>query len=293
MQELTILGAGRTAKVLAFLWSREKIFAIRQVLTSQLITAKKAVEFIGSGEPIAEFAQVNACNNYFIAVPDDVIVAIAKQLAQRHIIKPGDLVFHCSGTLSSDVLEPVKAQGAIIASCHPIYSFADLSFASENFVNIYCTLEGDDNACQQLKKVFASIGGQAEICTQLDKELYHASLVMVSNYLVTLYRIGLDCFAKVGITEKKGLAMLAPLMQASLQQCAQNGPIEALTGPVARGDVEIIKKHLRSLKKTLPQYETLYRQLGKNTLELVQQRGQVSADITQQIQQILQEGQDE
>ena len=53
--------------------------------------------------------------------------------------------------------------------------------------------------------------------------------------------------------------MLAPLLRTTLANLLERGPAQALTGPVARGDVGTVRAHLRLLDGQAPRLAAAYR----------------------------------
>ena len=75
---------------------------------------------------------------------------------------------------------------------------------------------------------------------------------------------------EAGLADGEAWEALAPLVAGTLDNLRRQGPLAALTGPVARGDVDTLTRHLEALRGTEAE---LYRRLGEAALELARRRG--------------------
>ena len=123
---------------------------IGQVLNRSLPSALRAKQFIGAGDAISTWAELIPANITLLAVPDDAIETVGTLLTQHHLLSQGSVVFHCSGAKSSHTLHALRAQGAVVASVHPVRSFANPQDVATNFAGTICSIEGDAYAIQVL-----------------------------------------------------------------------------------------------------------------------------------------------
>jgi predicted short-subunit dehydrogenase-like oxidoreductase (DUF2520 family) len=202
-------------------------------------------------------------------------------------VTEGTVVFHLSGALSSSELNPVRDQGASVASVHPVMSFADPTKATGDFDGTWCGMEGDDQAIAQLEPAFEGIGARCFRIEASGKSLYHAASVIACNYLVTLEEFSLQTFEAAGIRRETALEILAPILRGTVENILALGTTEALTGPVARGDVSVIERHLQALEQWNPEIAALYRRLGMATAELSENQGHATARSLASIRELL------
>lgn len=100
-----------------------------------------------------------------------------------------------------------------------------------------------------------------------NKVIYHTAAVFASNYLVTLCDSALSCLNNAGIMREDGIKIILNLMKNTLDNLDIAQSTErVLTGPISRGDLEVIKRHLQVLSKT--NLIELYKILGLSTLKL-------------------------
>lgn len=262
---VNIIGAGKIGQTIGRLLVENNLAKIAGVCNKTLESAMAAIEFMGDGIVIADIPSLPLADITFITVPDDRISDIGLQISHTSNIKPNSIYVHCSGVLTSDVLAAVKINNVFVASCHPMKSFSDPLIAYKNYPGTYCAMEGDTQASEILTPLFQSFGSQIFSIEKDKKPLYHAAGVFASNYLITLAQQSLNCFTASGVEEKIALQMIIGLMQSALINLKNTlSPTEALTGPIQRGDISTIQKHLAAISDS--QQRNLYALLGQFTI---------------------------
>jgi predicted short-subunit dehydrogenase-like oxidoreductase (DUF2520 family) len=237
---LNIVGAGKVGKVLGCLFARAQVFQIGQICNRSLDSALAAAGFIDAGEAITDLADFTLADLIMLSVPDDEIAVTCAALVLAGKIKPGAIVFHCSGAKSSQLLDEARQAGASVASLHPVASFADSADLVRHFDGTICGLEGDPPAVASLQQALEKIGAQILAIRSEHKLLYHAGSVFASNYLVTLIDIALRAYQAAGIPADMARQLAAPLARQSLENIFKTDPASALTGPIARGDMQTV-----------------------------------------------------
>ncbi|MBI1990308.1 MAG: DUF2520 domain-containing protein [Betaproteobacteria bacterium] len=284
---LNIIGCGRVGRALARLWAQDGAFTIQDVLDRRLEQSRAAVAFIGQGTAVDAVGQMRAAGAWMLTPPDDQIVACCAALAASGLLAAGNIVFHCSGALPSRDLAPAAARGAVVASVHPLKSFADPASAAQTFGGTYCAAEGDAAALAVLRPAFERIGGSVSEIDPGFKTVYHAASVIVCNYLTALLETGLRCYEKSGFERETALRMMEPLVRETLDNAFRLGTVQALTGPIARGDHAVVAHHLEALGAWEPRIATIYRQLGAVAVELARAQGKADADALAAIERML------
>ncbi|GBD31113.1 hypothetical protein HRbin33_00061 [bacterium HR33] len=196
-----------------------------------------------------------------LAVPDDAVTEVASRLADSGAVGAGHVVLHLSGVLDRGVLSPLAPTGAALGSLHPLRSFGS---GEENLEGVFAAVEGDDRAVERAVDLARSIGLRPFRLGPGGKARYHAGAVFAANFLVTLYARAERLFRDAGIPSGEARAALVALMRGVVENLADRGA-GALTGPLARGDVETVRLHLEALD---PQDRLLYRVLSRLTLDL-------------------------
>lgn len=276
-KKITVVGGGRLGKSLAFQLQAHS-HEIVGIACSNAISGAQAAELTGTACGAAtELAA--AANIIFITTPDNMLEAVCNQLASSGAIGAKTIVLHCSGSKPSSILHAAKDCGAQIASMHPLQSFSGFNKDVNPFLNVNFTLEGDFEAVETAKALALDLG--AAHCYTIDtagKVLYHAAAVMSSNYLVTLFYAAADLLSKTGITKDEAFTVLAPLLNGTLKNLADNAPFYemALTGPIARADDSVVAAHLTALQKQAPETLDLYKSLGLATIAVAKKQGNLT-----------------
>lgn len=278
MTTLNVIGAGRAGRVIARRLSDAGCCEVVAVCNRSLDSARAASAWIGSGQACAELARLPTAQAWLIAVPDDQIEACASELADLGLLEAGQLAFHLSGAKSAAALDPLAKQGVQTASLHPLQSFAAPELSHAGFAGTYCALEGDSVAVDRLRPWVEAIGGQAFAVASADKVLYHAAAVLACNDLVALLETSLRCFEQAGLARPQAIEALQPLLRGTLDNVSRLGTVQALTGPVARGDAGVVAHHQAAIASRLPAVLPTYRALGLVALELADARGQLPAE---------------
>ncbi|XZG70211.1 Rossmann-like and DUF2520 domain-containing protein [Chitinibacteraceae bacterium HSL-7] len=260
-----IIGPGRLGRVLA----RRMVDSGYQLMGIAGGThVDEARAFIGAGQTCT-LATLPAADLWLLSVPDDAIASIASTLASDSQIRPGNIALHCSGACSSALLAPLATKGALLASLHPVFSFANPERALATFEETHCALEGDAAAIAPLQALVHAIGGRPFSVSREGKAAYHAALVMASNQLVALAALAENVAQYAGLDAALSHALTVALMRQTLNNVDALGAAAALTGPVLRGDVDTVAAHLAALPTAA---QAAYRALSQATLELAGER---------------------
>lgn len=205
-----------------------------------------------------------------LTVPDAALSEVAMELAMAGRAPAGCVALHVSGALSAEVLTPLHTAGYAVGSFHPLQSLADPWAASERLIGATFALAGEPPAVVTGRRLASALGGRTIVVSARDRALYHAAAVAGSNYVVALYASAARMMQQAGVgTDDASVAVLG-LMRGTLDNLEHLGPSAALTGPIARGDVETVRLHLARLS---PRDRGLYCALGRVTLELARAAG--------------------
>jgi predicted short-subunit dehydrogenase-like oxidoreductase (DUF2520 family) len=186
---------------------------------------------------------------------------------------------HCSGALGLGVLRPLAARHAI-GSFHPLQSFPTPR-APEAFRGSLVAIDASSEAMRRrLSRLARDLGAKPRRVDETDRVVYHAAAVFASNYLVALAAEAVGLLRTIGWSEREAIDGLVPLMEGALAEVARRGPSAALTGPIRRGDVETVTRHLDALarldsgaRRGTRRKADLYRMLGQIALEIAAEQG--------------------
>jgi predicted short-subunit dehydrogenase-like oxidoreductase (DUF2520 family) len=270
---LNLIGAGHVGRVLGRLFAQHGCFQVQQVLTRSTRSAQQAVDFIGAGSAVAGYDQLQPAAVHVLAVGDDQIVPACEALALAVPLKDS-IVLHCSGALASDRLQAARDAGALVASVHPIRSFADPAAVSAQFSGTFCGIEGDAAALAVLTPALRAIGAQPVPIDASAKTVYHAAAVFASNYLVTVLDAALRAYQAAGIPEAVARQMAQPLAAESMANVFRLGAAAALSGPIARGDMATVARQQQAVGQWDAATGALYQALVGPTIDLAARKRQ-------------------
>jgi predicted short-subunit dehydrogenase-like oxidoreductase (DUF2520 family) len=265
---LNLIGPGRVGRTLARLWQDAGLVRLGAVVGRDAGRSREACAFIGGGTPCAIDAPLPAAELTLIATPDDALAPAAAALAASAPIRPGDVVFHCSGALPAAVLAPLRARGALVASLHPLKSFAAPAAAIADFAGTFVAAEGDAGALALVGPLFDAIGARRFALQAEHKILYHSAAVLACNHLVALMEAALRCMEGAGVARDTGWAALQPLVAGTLANLGRIGTAGALTGPVARGDRATVTAEIAATSALDADVGEAYRVLSLIALQL-------------------------
>ena len=216
-----------------------------------------------------------------MAVPDDALVTFAGRLAEAGGRIPETVAFvHLSGAQQLNALDPLRAKHPV-GSFHPLQSFPE----PRPPASLHGVVVGIDASTPALLRCLASLaralGARPKQVSDSQRALYHAAAVFASNYVDVLLGTAVKLLQLAGWSEKEAIAGLLPLTEGTLATVRERGPVRALTGPVLRGDVNTVERHLGALAElagsarssTAPPVVDQYRMLGLIALELAVEAG--------------------
>ncbi len=259
---MNIVGCGRAARTIAAIWQRAGVVETSAILNRSLRSAEAAARFVGAGEGVSTMAQMPRADLWMIGVGDDQIETVSAALADSGRLRRGDIVFHLSGAYASDRLARCHAVGAHCASIHAIHSFADPQRSLEKLAGSYCVVEGEGAALATLAPLIDALETNRLEIDPARKIVYHAGMVLASNFVVALLDDALAVLAAADVPPAEAARMLAPLVLGSVENVLSAGADAALTGPVARGDAELVAEQLAALEQALPAAAVRYRALA-------------------------------
>jgi predicted short-subunit dehydrogenase-like oxidoreductase (DUF2520 family) len=288
MHTLNIVGCGNVGQTLAKALRANGLVGQVAILNRSEESSRKAQNFIGDCSLAVTLAQLPSASLWMIATPDSAFAEISAALRELPALRPNDIVFHCSGASDCSIFHPLKGRGALLASIHPIRSFAEPALAYAEFPNTVCTLEGDAAARSVLKPLFEKIGANVFEISSQAKLLSHIGHVFASNYLVAVVDLAQRIYVRAGIEENLATLFMRSLSQSALSNLSNRGTTQALTGPVSRGDVALVNSHLIALQN-LADSELLsaYTTLGRVALDIAERRGDLDASTILELRRSL------
>ena len=241
---------------------REQGWKIGAVVTRSEASARRAVRFIGAGRACAGMTrQILASQVILIATPDDKIAVVTRELARigEEELR-GKVVLHTSGALDSGVLDALQAHGAAVGSMHPLQSFSGVSVPS--LEGKVFAIEGETQAVRAARRIARALGGSPVRIAGSKKLLYHAAAAMAAGHVLAVEEAATQLLLSLGMKRSEAVRALLPLTRQVLENFETLGPRAAWTGPLSRGDFQVVRAHLDALKESPKQFAQAYEALN-------------------------------
>lgn len=262
-----VIGPGRAGAGLALALTRAGHPVLLHGRRVRPVPAPLTLTVAADGTPPPWIGQATVV---LLAVKDDAIRPLAQSLAASGLIGESHTILHLSGVLGQDVLAPLVSTGAALGSMHPLQTIADAEQAPGRLPGAWAAVEGMPRAMEAAEAIARAVGLRPFRVSPRFKAVYHAGAVFASNYFVVVEAVAQRLLRRAGLADGEAWEALRPLVRGTLENMERSGPAGALTGPVARGDVATIARHLEALTAD---DAILYRALGRAALELAQKRG--------------------
>jgi predicted short-subunit dehydrogenase-like oxidoreductase (DUF2520 family) len=243
MISVTILGAGNVASHLFKAFNEANEISVNQWFNRSI---DSIIDYKNEVDVIDDLSQLKDADIYILAVSDDAIAELTKQLPFKD-----RLVVHTSGSVSVYDIDKKHKRGVL----YPLQTFSKK--AKMDFANVPICIETIDKACfPLLRDVVLSIGSPAHRINSDQRRVLHLAAVFVNNFTNQLYRVGHE------ITESEGAEfdILKPLILETAKKIQEYSPYVSQTGPAIRNDKKTIKKQLKSLEDN-PHHQDIYKLL--------------------------------
>jgi predicted short-subunit dehydrogenase-like oxidoreductase (DUF2520 family) len=180
--------------------------------------------------------------------------------------------------------------GASTGVFHPLQTLANVKQAISNIPGSTFAIEAEEPLLTTLKEMAEALHCRWIELKASDKVVYHAAAVIASNYLVTLVKLADDLWETFGIPREQATQALLPLLKGTLNNIENVGIPQALTGPIARGDIDTVKKHITALQKEAPDALSTYCELGLQTIPIAQAKGKIDEEKADELRSVLKAG---
>lgn len=230
-----------------------------------------AAEFIGSGVQAVALSDLpSLASRILIAVPDDALPSVARELAAAH--DPVSVALHTCGSRGPEALIALKERGTSRGTFHPLQTISTPEQGVADLPGSSFGITADGPALDWALEICTLLRGTPLIIPAEARPLYHAAAVMASNYIVTMIDAAIVLLQQSGVSEEQARSALAPLIRASVANSLAVGPAQALTGPIERGDQQTVAAHLRALHNAPETLRDLYCSAGLHAAGLAQRK---------------------
>ncbi len=188
-----------------------------------------------------------------VAVRDDAIAEVAERIGD----KTEDPIVHMSGVAGLDVLSSARR-----GSFHPLQTLPDPATGADRLAGAGVAVAGSDpRVVASLYELAELLGMHPFSVDEQHRALYHAAAAAASNFVVTALAIAHRLFREAGVDPSHA----EPLTVAVVDNVHRLGVAQALTGPVARGDVATVAAHLAAIAAAVPEQLDGYRAMVSET----------------------------
>lgn len=207
------------------------------------------------------------CDVYWICVPDQAIAEVAQ------LIPSGAVVLHSSGACDLDVLAPHSQAGSL----HPLQSYPGPEIRIPAPAETPAAIAGTPLAKQQAWQLAEALGFQP-FNVDGDRRAYHAAAVVAGNFATILLDQACLLLAQAGVDPSNAPAILSPLMRSSIDPPPGVLPLQALTGPLARGDAQTVERHMEFMELHGPEILEIYKKLSLTAVQRLHALDQINSE---------------
>ena len=261
------VGAGVLGNGLSLALS-SKGYQIVAISSRSFSSAKSLSIKIPNCYPVSDPQKVaDSSDLVMITTPDSVVSLIASQIQWN----PSQAVIHCSGSLTLECLSHARDQGALTGSLHPFQTFAGIESFEDGMVRLQgstFTVEGDGWLGTLLDKIVSDLGGRLLNWDPKYRALYHASAVLSCGYVVALLEAACSIWQSFGYSTEDALTAILPITKNTLEAASGGNLKQIITGPIIRGDIQTVERHLVALGESLPDLVPLYCVIGLQSIRL-------------------------
>lgn len=209
---------------------------------------------------------ISSSDMIFFTVPDDKIQEVWEEA------KPfvhGKIIAHCSGIHTSLIFSDIAQTGSTAYSIHPLCAVSSKEHSFELLETALFTIEGDIRNISKIQDLFTRMGNRTTILRAEDKIKYHTAASLASNHMTAVFYMAEKLFIECGFDETTARRELYQLAKGNLENIFAQGCISSLTGPVERGDVGTVEKHLHALEGKM---KAAYVENAKQLIEIGKQK---------------------
>ena len=260
---LFVMGAGRAGKGLARALRASGVEIVgmhgTRVDAEQGITAGQFPPGIGQASIV------------LVTVRDAQLDGALRELLEARLAASA-VVLHASGAAHPGAIDELRSTGRAVGTFHPLVPLANPERAAEVLRNAWIGIDGDGAAVAAGERLAARLSAHTLRIPPGTKARYHAAAVFASNFPTVLAALAHRLLKSAGVSEKESWDAVLHLMVASVSNIHANRPVDALTGPIVRGDVDTVVTHVHALRDDAEAI-AIYRALSSAAVEMAKDVG--------------------
>lgn len=265
--KIGFIGAGRVGFTLGKYFCEHGV-EVAGYCSRNIQSAQEAAGFTNSRVFDLPAELLEACDIFFLTVPDGMITKVYKELCQESI--RGKILCHASGAVAADEAFPdIEAYGASGYSVHPFFAVSDRYNSYRELADVFFTLEGTASGLENMLKWLQGTGLKVQVIKSDSKALYHGAACIACNQVAALFAEAQEMLMQCGFPKETAMEALKSIFLGNARHIAEVGAVQALTGPVQRGDAVTLARHLAVLKN--PKDKLLYILLSEKLMDIAMQ----------------------
>lgn len=271
---IAFIGCGRVAQALALALHRQG-FNLAALASRNPSSAQALAQQLG--QPALACVPQEALARaelILLSVPDDAIATTAQALRWRS----GQSVVHLSGATELSALDAAAQAGAEVGGFHPLQIFSAPEQAAQRLAGSSVAIEAGPALEPQLLALAHVLGMRPLRLPEGARARYHAGAGFAASFLLPVLDEAVQLWQSFGVDRVSALQALLPLVRGTVDAVEERGIHGALSGPISRGDVGVVARHLRALAALGPEHAALYRMLAAPQLSMAQTTGRCDPD---------------
>jgi predicted short-subunit dehydrogenase-like oxidoreductase (DUF2520 family) len=234
---VAVIGAGRVATGVATLLQRAGHVVVG-VGPRGRDSSRRAAGLLSVDE--FDIGRIPRCDVLLLGVPEAAVAEVAAAVGSR--IADQTVVCHFAGSLGTDSL---AAAGGRACAAHPVQTCPDVERAIANLPGSAWGVTCADDVWSWAQGFVGSVEGRAVRIEEHERPAWHAASVVTANGISALLAVAEGIISELGIGEPE--RVLAPLAAGAVNNARTGGGAATLTGPVVRGEVGSVARHLDHL----------------------------------------------
>jgi predicted short-subunit dehydrogenase-like oxidoreductase (DUF2520 family) len=277
-QRVALVGAGRVARALVIALARAglPVVAVGSRHPERLSPSSYP-------QPCTPQQAVDQADLVLLTVADDAIAPVTAALRWR----PGQAVVHCSGATEVTALDAAAQAGALTGGFHPLQIFSDPEQAAERLAGSTVAIEAGPALAPTLQALATALGLRAITLPPGGRVRYHVAAGYAASFLLPVLQEAVALWHTLGVDETTALQALLPLSRGTLDAAQARGLAGAVSGPIARGDLGVVRRHLDELDRLGPAQGAFYRFLAGPQPALARQAGRLDEHLCRQLDFLL------
>lgn len=237
---IVIIGTGNVAYHIADSFTANQHLQLLQVFNHRNTKEAKRYAEHFNCNLVTSYTAINTkADVYIIAVKDDAIVEVVKNLAA---LKLKGIVVHTSGSIDIKILMQASES---IGVYYPLQTFFQKAIIEWKKTPVLIEANSKQ-ALTKLKKIASSISEKVKVVTSENRLQIHLAAVFACNFTNAMYVAAYEIIENN--LSKKDSELLQPIMSQSFDKLKDNHPRKSQTGPAMRNDTKVMKKHLALIK---------------------------------------------